>query len=148
MTLAEKQSVLVEELRRLPGVQERFGALVARARALPPLGQEFKTDANRIEGCLARLWLSAEFKDGCCWFGCDSDSLVTKGVAGLLCELYSGALPEEIVAFEPHFLRELGITQHLTPNRRNGLAQVHRRIREFAERHLVKHGSDWHAEHE
>jgi len=78
------------------------------------------------------LWLVAEARDGCCHFACDSDSLVVKAIAGLLCELYSGETPVEILAHDPQFLAPLGITQHLTPNRRNALAKVWDHIRQFA----------------
>lgn len=136
MTLSEKQAAFATELGRCTNVQDRFAALVARARIRPPMPEQLKINTNRIEGCLAQLWLAAEFREGRCWYRCDSDSLVTKGVAGALCELYNGASPEEIVSQKTDVLRELGITQHLTPNRRNGLAQVHRRIRDFAEQHI------------
>jgi cysteine desulfuration protein SufE len=90
-------------------------------------------DANLVSGCLAKLWLVAEFHAGRCVFACDSDSLVVKAIAGLLCEFYSGHAPAEILAHDPQFLAPLGITQHLTPNRRNALSKVWDRIRQFAE---------------
>jgi cysteine desulfuration protein SufE len=90
-------------------------------------------DAHLVPGCLARLWLIAQFREGRCFFGCDSDSLVVKAIAGLLCDFYSDQAPGEILAHDPRFLAPLGITQHLTPNRRNALSKVWDRIRGFAE---------------
>lgn len=91
-----------------------------------------RVDAHRVEGCLARLWLVAEYRDGRCWFRSESDSLIVKAVAGLICEFYSGRTPAEILAHPPEFLSRLGITQHLTQNRRAGLARVWEIIRAYA----------------
>ncbi len=103
-----------------------------QARQRPALAAELKTEAHRIPGCLANLWLVAEFREGLCWFQCDSDSQVVRAVAGLLCDFYSGQKPAEIVAVEPGFLEQVGINQHLTSNRRNVLSRVWERMRTFA----------------
>jgi cysteine desulfuration protein SufE len=133
MTLAEKQQQLTTELAALKNGQDRLALLVERAKKLPPLAPALRVEANLIPGCLAKLWLAAEFRDGNCFFACDSDSLVVKAVAGLLCEFYSGHPPAEIRVHDPQFLAPLGITQHLTPNRRNALARVWEHINSFAE---------------
>jgi len=133
MNLAEKQSQLVAQLAALKNGQDRFAFLVEKAKARPPLVPEFRADKNLIPGCLARLWFVAAFRDGKCFFDCDSDSLVGKAIAGLLCDFYSGEIPAEILAHHPDFLAPLGITQHLTPNRRNALAKIWERIHEFAD---------------
>lgn len=133
MNLAEKQVQLTARLAVLEHGQDRLAFLVEQARQRPLLAPEFRTEPNRIPGCLAKLWLVPQFRDGRCDFNCDSDSLVVKAIAGLLCEFYSGQAPAEILAHDPGFLAPLGITQHLTPNRRNALARVWERIRQFAE---------------
>ena len=135
MTLAEKQLQLTAELSALKNGQDRLARLVEQARQRPPLEAALRCDANRVPGCLARLWLILEFRAGCCYFACDSDSLIVKAIAGLLCEFYSGHRPAEILAHDPGFLAPLGITQHLTPNRRNALSKVWARLREFAQVH-------------
>jgi cysteine desulfuration protein SufE len=135
MNLAEKQLQLTAELAALKTGQDRLARLVEHARRRAPLAVAEHLEANLVPGCLAKLWLVSQFRDGQCFFACDSDSLIVKAIAGLLCELYSGQTPAEIVAHDPEFLRPLGITQHLTPNRRNALARVWERIREFAARH-------------
>jgi cysteine desulfuration protein SufE len=132
MNLAEKQQQLTSELSALKNGQDRFALLVERAKKLPPLPSEARVAANLIPGCLAQLWFVPEFRDGNCFFACDSDSLVVKAIAGLLCDFYSSHAPAEILAHNPDFLAPLGITQHLTPNRRNALAKVWERIRQFA----------------
>ena len=133
MTLAEKQAQLTAELAAFKNGQDRFGFLVERAKKIPPLAAEWRMEKNLIPGCLARLWFVPECRDGKCFFVCDSDSLVVKAVAGLLCEFYSGHTPAEILAHDPKFLAPLGITQHLTPNRRNALAKIWDEIKKFAE---------------
>jgi cysteine desulfuration protein SufE len=133
--LAEKQRLLTLELAALKSGQDRLAYLVDRARHRPVLPTEQRVEANRISGCLAKLWLVAEFHDGDCFFACDSDSLVVKAVAGLLCEFYSGQAPAEILSRDPSFLGPLGITQHLTPNRRNALSRVWEQIQQFANVH-------------
>jgi cysteine desulfuration protein SufE len=133
MNLAEKQLQLTAELAALKNGQDRLALLVERAKKNPPLALEWRAAKNLIPGCLAKLWFVPRFEDGLCYFACDSDSLVVKAIAGLLCEFYSGHAPMEILAHDPQFLAPLGITQHLTPNRRNALAKVWERIREFAD---------------
>jgi len=133
MNLAEKQVEITSRLAALNNGQDRLAFLVERAKKSPPLAPEFRIEANLIPGCLAKLWFVPEFRTSECLFACDSDSLVVKAIAGLLCEFYSGCAPGEILAHDPGFLAPLGITQHLTPNRRNALARVWERIRQFAE---------------
>ena len=135
MNLAEKQVELTTQLAALKNGQDRLAFLVEKVKARPPLAPELRADENLIPGCLAKLWFVPQFRDGKCFFGCDSDSLVVKAVAGLLCDFYSGQAPAEIPANDPKFLAPLGITQHLTPNRRNALSKIWERIRQFAAGH-------------
>jgi len=97
------------------------------------LADEYKIDTFLIEGCLSQLWIFPEFKEGKCYFHTDSDAAITKGTAALLCELYSGETPEDVLSLEPDFLADVGITQHLSPNRRNGLTNVRKKIKAYAE---------------
>lgn len=134
MNLAEKQNQLTAQLAALKNGQDRLALLVEKAKSRPSLAPELRADKNLIPGCLAKLWFVAESRDGKCFYDCDSDSLIVKAIAGLLCDFYSDQSPAEILAHDPGFLAPLGITQHLTPNRRNALAKVWERIREFAEK--------------
>ncbi len=138
MTLVEKQQALVAELSAIADDQSRLAQVVERGRRHSPLAESVRIEANRVEGCLARLWLACEVRGDNCHFTCDSDSAIVKGIAALLCEFYSGHAPVEIVSLEPAFLAEVGITQHLTGNRRNALARVRGTIRAFAQRQLEK----------
>jgi cysteine desulfuration protein SufE len=133
MSLAEKQNQLTAELSALKNGQDRLAWLVEKAKLRPPLAPEFRVAENLIPGCLAKLWFVPAWRAGKCFFSADSDSLVVKAIAGLLCDFYSGHAPAEILAHDPAFLAPLGITQHLTPNRRNALSKIWARIRQFAE---------------
>ena len=97
------------------------------------LDEALKTEKFRIEGCQSNLWVVPEIKSELCYFSTDSDAVITKGIAGILTDFYSGHAPEAILACQPDFLSQVGITQHLTPNRRNGLSNVWARIKMFAE---------------
>lgn len=132
MTLAEQEQRLLAELAPLKDPQVRFAWLVERARQRPMLPAEFRTDPFRVEGCMSKLWFVPELRDGRCYFRAESDSLVVKSIAGLLCDFYSGQEPEQIIAHNPAFLAAVGISQHLTPNRRNTLTRVWGKIRDFA----------------
>jgi cysteine desulfuration protein SufE len=137
MNLAEKQLQITRQLAALKNGQDRLALLVEQAKKLPPLAPELRVEGNLIPGCLAKLWFVPQFHDGKCFFDCDSDSLIVKAIAGLLCEFYSGHAPAEILAYNPAFLAPFGITQHLTPNRRNALSKIWETIKQFAEAHTA-----------
>lgn len=130
--LTQRRDELVGALRAWPDARARLGHLMDAARRRPAFGPEERIDAHRVPGCMADLWVVAEWRDGTCHFRCDSDSLVVKSIAALLCDFYSGAAPRDILALEPLFLKEAGIAQHLSSNRRNALARVWDLIRAFA----------------
>ena len=133
MPIDEKRDQLVDELMPFEDPFERFAYVIDRAKTVPPLDDEYKIDTFLIKGCISQLWIFPQFKDGQCQYQADSDAAITKGTASLLCELYSDETPESIIALEPDFLAEVGITQHLSPNRRNGLTSVRQKIKAYAE---------------
>jgi cysteine desulfuration protein SufE len=135
--MAEKQRQLTAALGALKTAQDRLGYVVGFGRKAGPLEAEFKTDAFRVEGCLAKVWFVPKFAGGVCQFRADSDSAIVKGIAVLLCDFYSGSPPEEITQTSPDFLETLGITQHLTPNRRNSLRRIWQQMQAFARAHLT-----------
>jgi cysteine desulfuration protein SufE len=133
MTLKEKQDTLVEEITLIPDAYERLGYIVDRGKKAAGLTEDLRIDSFKIEGCMSQLWVVPSFKDGLCSFRSESDSAIVKGIAELLCQFYSDAKPEEIVATDAEFLGEVGITQHLSPNRRNGLSRIVESIQRFAQ---------------
>ena len=133
MSLAEKKAEIIEELQYIDDPNERFAYIIDRAKTQPPLPDEAKIDQFLIEGCVSLLWIFPSYEEGKCFFRSDADAMITKGTAGLLCDLYSGSTPEEVLAEDSSFLGDLGITQHLSPNRRNGLTNVIKRIHNYAQ---------------
>ena len=132
MDLKAKREQLIEDLSLFQDPQERLSFLIDQARGRPGLPEDLKVDAFLVEGCQSRLWLVPAFEEGLCVFETDSDAVITKGIAGVLTDFYSGARPQEILQVQPDFLEQVGITQHLTPNRRNGLTNLSKRIESFA----------------
>ena len=132
MSLAARRQQLAEDLALIEDAEERFGWIIDSGRRSPGLPPELKLDSFKIEGCVSNLWLVPEFRDGLCFYRCDGDSLITKGVGTMLCKLYSGATAEEVLAEDAAFLADLGVTQHLTQNRRNGLSNLRAKIHDFA----------------
>jgi cysteine desulfuration protein SufE len=139
MTIVEKKEAVLARLAAIKNPQDRFAHVVSHGRQSTPLDAVFKTDAFRVEGCLAKLWFVSEFREGKCYFQADSDSAIVKGIATILCDFYSGHTPEEVISLEPEFFEKVGITQHLTPNRRNSLSKIWQKIRGFALSHLDRH---------
>ena|SRR5436190_868854 len=133
MTLEEKKRELIERLLVLPTAQDRLMYLVDKVKKEASLPPELKTEQYRVEGCLSNLWFVPEFESGKCWFRTDADSQIVRSIAILICNFYSGHTPQEILEIDPGFLSEVGITQHLSPNRRNGLSRLWDKIREFAQ---------------
>lgn len=137
MSLSRRRTELVAELEPFADHHERFQYVIDRAKSTPVLPADLKLDAFLIEGCTSQLWLVPSLKDGACHFRCDADSLITKGVASLVCELYDGATPQEVADTDADFLATVGITQHLSPNRRNGLTNLVAKIRAFGRAALL-----------
>ena len=106
--------------------------MVEQGKKAEGLPDDLRIDSFKIEGCMSSLWVVPEFREGLCYFISESDSAIVKGIASLLCDFYSEATPEDIVANDADFLGEVGITQHLSPNRRNGLSRIVESIQRFA----------------
>lgn len=132
MTLAERQQQLIEDFLLIENPQERLSAVVDRARRLPPLPAELRTDTHRVPGCVSQVWLVGELRDGRCHFRCDAEGPLVKGLVALLCEFFTDAPPAEIVASEIDPLAALGLLENLSPTRQNGLTAVRAAIKAFA----------------
>ena len=131
-SLAQHQSRRLAPLLQISDAQARLARLVEEARRRPALPPALRVEANRVEGCLVRVWFVNEFRDGQCFFQCDSDAVSLKAVGGLLCELYSGHAPEKILASGVGALQQLHILHQLAENRQRTLARMEEKIRAFA----------------
>jgi cysteine desulfuration protein SufE len=135
MTFAEKHQSLAKEMARYKTPQDRLAHVIQIGRKAPGLPEDYKTPERKLEGCLSNLWLRAEHREGACYFASDSDSAIVKGLAAIICNLFSGEAPEQILRADLTPLREAGLWQQLTPNRRTGLARMVDKIHDFAREH-------------
>ena len=134
-SLAAHQCGRLAPLLHISDVQARLARLVEEARRRGPLAPARRVEANRVEGCLVRVWFVAEFREGQCHFQCDSDAVSLKAVGGLLCELYSGFPAEEILARPSSVLEPLKILHQLAENRQRTIARIEEKIHAFATEH-------------
>lgn len=133
--MRDKIKALLDDLLAFSDPLDRLEYLIDQARENNRFPDEDKIEENRIEGCMAQLWMTASFDGRFCHFQSDSDSMVVKSIANLLCQIYDGATPQQVLEFPPDFLAEAGITSHLSANRRNALTRVWTRIKTLAEQH-------------
>ena len=137
-TLLEHQQQRLVPLLQIGDSQQRLARLVEEARRRPSLAPALRLEAHRVEGCLVRVWFVPEFRDGRCFFHCDSDAVSLKAVGGLLCDLYSGHSSEEIAASSSGVLEQLTIQHQLAENRQRTIARIEEKIRSFAEEQQTK----------
>ncbi len=134
-SLQDRESDLVTRLTGLRDPQARFAWAVEQARLRQPLPDPLRLDAYRVQGCLVRLWLVPEFREGRCWFQTDSDAVTLRAFSGILCDIASGLPPEDLVDWTPGFLDRLGLLRQLADNRRATIGRVADLIRGFAAGH-------------
>lgn len=132
MSLKEKHAEIIAELEPFEDPQERFQYIIDCAKSAPELPEALRRDEFLVEGCTSQLWLVPAFENGICRFRVDADAVIAKGIALLICNYFDGASPAEILADDADFLVSVGIDQHLSPNRRNGLANLVAKIHAFA----------------
>lgn len=135
-SILEKQTEFAENLEVLPDTEERFNYLLQLGRRFPAITDEQRAEKNLLPGCMSQLWFCPEVKDGRCYFPMDADAAIVKGVAAMLCSLYSGETPATIIAHEPTFLEESGMTMHLSSRRLSGLGNLRGAIKAFAAKQL------------
>lgn len=132
MSPAARQAQLAQELLRIEDPQERLAYVQDRAKRHAPLPPENRTDAFRINGCVTRVWLAPAFRDGRCYFPVDSESLMVRGLALLVSEVYTGCAPDNILEFDSDILEIVKLGQRISPTRMNGLAQLRLAMFRFA----------------
>lgn len=121
MTIEEIQNEIVEEFSGFEDWMDKYAYLIELGNELVPIDPKYKIESNLIRGCQSRVWLHQEFTDGIIRFEAESDALIVKGLVALLLRIYSGRTPHEILVSEPRFIDEIGLRQHLSPTRSNGL---------------------------
>lgn len=130
--IKEIQDEIIDEFTGFDDWLDRYQLLIDLGSEQEPLPEEYKTDNNLIEGCQSRVWLQADVVDGKVIFRAESDALIVKGIVALLIKVYSGHTPDEILASEPYFVEAIGLKEHLSPTRSNGLVAMIKQMRMYA----------------
>ena len=132
MTINEQQDEVIEEFVGFSDWMDKYQMLIDLGNDLEPLDAKYKTEQNLIDGCQSRVWLQADYIDGQIVFTADSDALITKGIIGLLIQVLSGHTPSEIANADLYFIDRIGLKEHLSPTRSNGLLSMVKQIRMYA----------------
>lgn len=132
MNISDIEQEVISEFGLLDDWMDKYNYIIELGRALPELDAVHKADHNLIKGCQARVWLHANFSDGKVHFFADSDALITKGIVALLIRVLSGQPPADIMASGVGFIDKIGLREHLSQTRSNGLTQMIKQIKLFA----------------
>lgn len=132
MTIEEIEQEIVSEFSVFDDWMDKYAYLIEIGSGLEGMDEAHKTDDNLIKGCQSRVWFHAEMKDDRLYFTADSDAIITKGIAGLLIRVFSGQKPADIAKADLQFIDRIGLTQHLSPTRSNGLLSMVKQIKLYA----------------
>jgi len=133
MTLERVENEIIEEFELFGDDWEsKYEHLIDLGKNLPLIKEEYKTDEYLIKGCQSRVWLHSELKDGKLYFTADSDAIITKGMVALMVRVLTGRIPEEIIHSKLEFIDKIGLKEHLSPTRANGLVSMINRIKSDA----------------
>lgn len=133
MTIEQKQQEIIDEFADIEDWMDRYACIIDLGSQLPAMPDSAKTPQNLIEGCQSRVWLDARLNDqGQIIFAADSDALIVKGIISMLVDVLSGHTPQEILDADLHFIDDIGLSQHLSPTRSNGLLAMVRQIKAYA----------------
>ena len=123
-TIRDTEDTIVEEFSFFDEWDEKYSYIIDLGKMLAPLDEKYKTEANKIKGCQSQVWLNSYLNGSQVIFEADSDATIVKGLASLMIRVLSGHTPEEILNTELNFMERIGMTQHLSPTRSNGLASM------------------------
>ncbi len=132
MTINEIQDEIIEEFCDLDDWMDRYQLLIDMGGDQEPLPVQYKTEQNLIDGCQSRVWLQADLVDGKVQFRAESDALIVKGIVALLVRVLNNQTPQDILDADLYFIKEIGLTEHLSPTRSNGLLAMLRQMKVYA----------------
>ena len=132
MTINELQDNVIEEFSDFDDWVDKYALLIDLGNSLPPLEEKYKTESNLIEGCQSRVWLQADYVDGKILFKGESDAVIVKGIVSLLISILSDHTPQEILDADLYFIEKIGLKEHLSPTRSNGLVAMVKQMRMYA----------------
>ncbi|MFT5259912.1 MAG: cysteine desulfuration protein SufE [Saprospiraceae bacterium] len=128
-TINEIQDEIIEEFSYFDQWMDKYEYMIDLGKKLPIIDEQYKTEGHLIPGCQSQVWLHAEGKDGLIHFSADSDAIITKGIIALLVRVLSGQSAKDIAETDLHFIEKVGLTQHLSPTRSNGLVSMVNQMR-------------------
>lgn len=140
MTINELQDEIIEEFSDFTDWMDKYQLLIDLGNEQQPLDERYKVESNLIDGCQSRVWLQADYHDGIIDFTAESDALIVKGIIALLIRVLSGHTPDEILNAELYFIDRIGLTEHLSPTRSNGLLAMVKQMRMYALAFKAKEG--------
>ena len=132
MTINEIQDEIIEEFSGFDDWMDKYQLLIDLGNEQKPLDEKYKTEQNLIDGCQSRVWLQADYEDRKIHFTAESDALIVKGIVALLIRVLSDHTPQEILDADLYFIEEIGLKEHLSPTRSNGLLAMIKQIRSYA----------------
>lgn len=131
-TIDQVQEEIIDEFAIFDDWMDKYALIIEQGNSLEKLDDKFKTPENIIEGCQSRVWLQTEYTDGLLYFHAESDAVIVKGLLAMVLKVFSGRTSDEIINADLHFMEEIGLTEHLSPTRSNGLLAVIKQIRFYA----------------
>jgi len=132
MNINEIQDEIIAEFSDFDDWMDRYQMLIDMGSEQPPLEEKYKTEQNLIDGCQSRVWLQADMVDGKLQFRAESDALIVKGIVALLVRVLSGHTPQEILDADLYFIDRIGLREHLSPTRSNGLGAMLKQMKMYA----------------
>jgi cysteine desulfuration protein SufE len=132
MTINEQQDEIIEEFELFSDWMDKYENIIDMGKELPLIDAQYKIPDNLIKGCQSSVWLHPEYKDGKVWFTADSDAIITKGLISMMIRVLSGHTPQEIIESDLYFINTIGLQNHLSPNRSNGLLSMLKQMKMYA----------------
>lgn len=132
MDINQIQDEIIENFSQFDDWMDKYALLIDLGNSLEPIDEQDKVPQNIIEGCQSRVWLTAELSEGVITFHGESDAILVKGIVALLLEVFSGRTPDEILEADLYFVEKIGLREHLSPTRSNGLLAMIKQIKLFA----------------
>ncbi|OYT13581.1 MAG: Fe-S metabolism protein SufE [Bacteroidetes bacterium 4572_114] len=139
MTIKEKETEIIDAFGNFDDWLDKYNYIIDMGRELPLIAPQYKTKQYLISGCQSSVWLHAEYLDGKIYFTADSDAVITKGIVNLLIGLLSGQTPDAILSADMGFVEKIGLKEHLSPTRSNGLMSMIKQIKLYALAFKTKH---------
>ena len=132
MTINERQDEIIDEFQDFDDWMDKYQLLIDLGNEQAPLDERYKTESNLIDGCQSRVWLQADYKNGRISFSAESDALIVKGIVALLIRVLNDSTPQEILDADLYFIERIGLKEHLSPTRSNGLLAMVKQMRMYA----------------